>query len=33
VLARAGQSTQVIILTCFPDRYVHVGGATVIRLG
>ena len=33
VLARAGESTQVIILTCFPDRYVHVGGATVIRLG
>ncbi len=33
VLARAGASTQVIVLTCFPDRYVHVGGATVVRLG
>ena len=32
VLARAGASTQVIVLTCFPDRYVHVGGATVVRL-
>jgi hypothetical protein len=33
VLARAGQTSQVIVLTCFPDRYAHVGGATVIRLG
>ncbi|MEI8334230.1 MAG: hypothetical protein WCH74_10315, partial [Chloroflexota bacterium] len=33
VLARAGESAQVIVLTCFPDRYVHVGGATVIRVG
>ncbi len=32
VLARAGEASQVIVLTCFPDRYVHVGGATVIRL-
>jgi hypothetical protein len=33
VLARAGETTQVIILTCFPDRYIHVGGATVVRVG
>ncbi len=33
VLARAGESAQVIVLTCFPDRYVHVGGATVVRVG
>ncbi len=33
VLARAGTTSQVIVLTCFPERYVHVGGATVIRLG
>ena len=33
VLARAGESSQVIVLTCFPDRYVHVGGATVLRVG
>ena len=32
VLARAGETAQVIVLTCFPDRYVHVGGATVLRL-
>jgi hypothetical protein len=33
VLARAGETTQVIVLTCFPDRYMHVGGATVVRVG
>jgi hypothetical protein len=33
VLARAGETTQVIILTCFPDRYIHVGGAAVVRMG
>ena len=33
VLARAGETSQVIVLTCFPDRYAHVGGATVVRLG
>ena len=33
ILARAGECTQVIVLTCFPDRYIHVGGATVVRVG
>jgi hypothetical protein len=29
---RSGQDCQVIVLTCTPDRYRHVGSATVIRL-
>ena len=32
VLAVAGRETQVIILTCMPERYQHVGGATVLSL-
>lgn len=32
VLALAGNSCQVIALTCYPDRYRHVGGATVRAL-
>lgn len=32
VLALAGKSCQVIILTCMPDRYRHVGPATIVRL-
>ena len=32
-LARAGESCQVIVLTCIPERYRHVGGAQVVRLG
>lgn len=32
VLALAGKSCQVIVLTCVPDRYRHVGPATIIRL-
>lgn len=28
----AGRDTQVIVLTCFPDRYARVGGATVVRV-
>lgn len=33
VLALAGRESQVIVLTCTPDRYRCVGSATVIRLG
>jgi uncharacterized protein YhaN len=33
VLALAGRSCQVIVLTCYPERYRHVGGATTRRLG
>ena len=33
VLARAGKECQVIILTCVPERYSHVGEATIVRLG
>lgn len=29
VLARAGRDTQIIALTCMPERYRYVGGATV----
>jgi len=29
----AGRDCQVIVLTCSPDRYASVGGATVVRLG
>lgn len=32
VLALAGKHCQVIVLTCYPGRYEHVGGATVRRL-
>jgi len=32
LLALAGRKSQVILLTCFPDRYRHVGGATVVRM-
>ena len=31
-LAVAGRQCQVIVLTCQPDRYEHVGGAKVVRL-
>jgi hypothetical protein len=32
VLAEAGRFAQVIVLTCYPDRYRQVGGAMVQRL-
>jgi uncharacterized protein YhaN len=32
VLAVAGRHCQIIVLTCQPDRYQHVGGATLVRL-
>ena len=32
VLRTAGQHTQVIVLTSYPDRYRHVGGARRVRL-
>jgi hypothetical protein len=32
VLALAGASCQVIVLTCYPDRYRHVGGASLVAL-
>ena len=32
VLSRVGERCQVVILTCFPERYGHVGGARRIRL-
>ncbi len=32
VLDRAGESTQVIVLTCLPERYRHVSRRTEIRL-
>lgn len=32
VLRLAGEHCQVLVLTCFPDRYRHVGGADVVRL-
>jgi hypothetical protein len=28
----AGRTSQVIVLTCFPDRYAAVGNAEVVRL-
>ena len=31
-LAVAGRQSQIIILTCQPDRYVHVGSARTVRL-
>ena len=33
VLALAGRHCQVIVLTCFPERYRAVGGARVVELG
>jgi hypothetical protein len=33
VLKVAGEHCQVIVLTCYPDRYRAVGGAKVVRLG
>ncbi len=33
VLALAGRTCQIIILTCQPDRYSHVGEVKTIRLG
>ncbi len=32
VLSLAGKHCQVIVLTCVPDRYRHVAGATVIQI-
>jgi hypothetical protein len=32
VLSLAGASCQVIVLTCYPDRYRHVGGAKTVSL-
>jgi uncharacterized protein YhaN len=32
VLKMAGEHCQVIVLTCYPDRYRAVGGATVVAL-
>jgi uncharacterized protein YhaN len=32
VLALAGRQSQIIVLTCQPDRYEHVGGAQIVRL-
>jgi len=31
-LAQAGKKGQVIILTCTPDRYIHLGQTKVVRL-
>lgn len=33
VLALAGRSCQVILLTCYPERYRHVGGAAIRQIG
>ncbi|MCC7103685.1 MAG: hypothetical protein IT307_00955 [Chloroflexi bacterium] len=33
VLAAAGRGNQIIVLTCQPDRYEHVGDARVVALG
>lgn len=33
VLSVAAKQGQVIVLTCLPERYRHVGDATVVRLG
>ena len=33
VLSLAAAEAQVIVLTCLPERYRHVGSATVVRLG
>ena len=32
VLSVAGRHCQIIVLTCQPERYQHVGGATLVRL-
>ena len=32
VIASAGKDCQVVILTCYPNRYAHVGNAKVVRL-
>lgn len=32
ILTRAGRECQVIVLTSYPKRYAHVGGATVVTL-
>ena len=32
VLRKAGETCQIIVLTCYPDRYRSVGGATVVKL-
>lgn len=32
LLSAAGKHSQVIVLTCQPERYQHVGGASVVRL-
>jgi uncharacterized protein YhaN len=32
-IALAGRATQVILLTCSPGRFAHVGHAALVRLG
>ena len=32
MLAQAGEQCQMIVLTCTPDRFRHIGGATMISL-
>lgn len=32
VLAEAGRTAQVIVFTCYPDRYRQVGGASICRI-
>jgi uncharacterized protein YhaN len=32
VLAAVGRSAQVILLTCQPDRFSHLGGAHIVTL-
>ena len=32
VLRKAGETCQIIVLTCYPDRYRSVGGANVVKL-
>jgi uncharacterized protein YhaN len=31
VLGLAGRHCQILVLTCFPDRYRHIGNATVVK--
>jgi uncharacterized protein YhaN len=33
VLAEAGKTCQVILMTCVPDRFQYVGDAKVVRMG
>lgn len=33
VLSVAGRSCQIVLLTCHPQRYLHVSGARTVRLG